>query len=276
MKTRAIPYSDAEMAWLEAHRDMIISDYHSAFVSRFGRDDVRQAHLHGLRKRKGWKVGRAGGRYVGRHRRFSAEEIAWLSENRALVISQYHQAFVERFGRPDLSAANLNALRKRQGWRTGNTGRFTKETPSWNKGKTMPFNANSARTQFKKGQRPMNMNFIGHERVNGDGYVEISVNETNPHTGGDRRYVHKHRLLWEQEHGPVPAGHALKCLDGNKENTDPSNWEPIPRGVLARLNGGRFKRRLAFDAAPGELKPALMAIAKIEHAVHTLRKDQLS
>jgi hypothetical protein len=45
----------------------------------------------------------------------------------------------------------------------------------------MPYNPNSARTQFKKGRRSMNMYFSAHERVNGDGYVEISVAEKNPH-----------------------------------------------------------------------------------------------
>jgi hypothetical protein len=31
---------------------------------------------------------------------------------------------------------------------------------------------------------------------------------------------------------------ALKCLDGNKQNTDPSNWEAVPRALLPRLAGG--------------------------------------
>lgn len=46
MKGRAIPYSADEMAWLEANRLMVISDYHAAFVARFGRDDVSLINLH--------------------------------------------------------------------------------------------------------------------------------------------------------------------------------------------------------------------------------------
>lgn len=60
----------------------------------------------------------------------------------------------------------------------------------------------------------------------------------------------------------------LKCK-GDPLNTDPSNWEVVPRGVLMRLNGtgtGPFKR-IAYDDAPEELKPTLMAMTKLEHAV---------
>ena len=69
--------------------------------------------------------------------------------------------------------------------------------------------------------------------------------------------------LWEQAHGPVPDGMALKCL-GEKTNTDPANWVLVPRALLPRLNG-RFGR--GYDDAPAELKPAIMAVAKLEHGV---------
>nr|WP_282576146.1 HNH endonuclease [Sinorhizobium meliloti] len=53
----------------------------------------------------------------------------------------------------------------------------------------------------------------------------ISIDQKNPHTGFERRYVLKHRYLWEQKNGPLPAGTRLRCLDGDRQNTDPSNWE---------------------------------------------------
>ncbi|GEP11256.1 hypothetical protein MMMDOFMJ_4658 [Methylobacterium gnaphalii] len=55
---------------------MVISDYHREFQAQFGRPDISAANLLGLRKRLGWKVGRAKGRTAGRHRRFSPAEIA--------------------------------------------------------------------------------------------------------------------------------------------------------------------------------------------------------
>lgn len=203
---------------------------------------------------------------------YSAAEMAWLEANRTMVISDYHKAFCAEFGRDDVALVNLHALRKRKGWRTGRTGCFEKGLVPANKGVKCPEgfggrHPNSARTQFKKGNQPHNTNYLHHERVSKDGYVEISIDETNPHTGYERRYVLKHRWLWEQAHGPVPEGMALKCLDSNRLNTDPSNWEAIPRPVLARLNGGRHKKRIAYDDAPAELKPAIMTIAKIQHRI---------
>lgn len=180
-------------------------------------------------------------------------------------------AFSQKFGRDDVSLKNFNALCQRNGWLTGRTGFFAKGEVPHNKGK--PFNpAGSEKGRFKKGNAPHNTNYLGHERVSVDGYVEISVDERNPHTGFERRYVLKHKWLWEKLNGPVPDGHALKCLDGNRLNTDPSNWECIPRAVLARLNGGRFRTTLPYDDASPELKPAVMAIAKLKHQAHENRK----
>ncbi|QEL26831.1 HNH endonuclease [Bosea sp. F3-2] len=252
---------------------MVISDYHRAFCSAFDRSDVAATHLHALRKRKGWKVGRAGGRYVGRRRLYSPAEIDWLRANCTLPLAEYHGAFCERFARQDVTAAQILGLRKREGWQTGRTGRFEPGQPSYNKGKrcapgTGGRHPNARRTQFQKGARPHTYRGAGHERIDEkDGYVVMIVEETNPWTGAATRPVLKHRYLWEQVNGPLPESHCLKCLDGDKTNTDPANWQAIPRGVLPRLNGGRFKKRIAFDAAPSELKPTIMAVARLEHAL---------
>lgn len=208
---------------------------------------------------------------------YSAAEMAWLEANRALVISEYHAAFCEAFGRDDVSAINLHSLRKRKGWKTGRTGCFPKGHDPHNKG--IPCapgkggrHPNARKTQFKKGRLPHNHHGAGHERVDSkDGYAIIIVDEVNPWTGAATRPMHKHRYLWEKVNGPIPDGHVLKCLDGNKMNCDPSNWEAIPRGVLPRLNGGRATRVMAYDTAPDELKPVLMTMARVEQQASELR-----
>ncbi|UNJ22079.1 HNH endonuclease [Microcystis phage vB_MweS-yong2] len=203
---------------------------------------------------------------------YTAEELAWLEGQASLPRRDLLAAFRARFGRPEVTLDNIKALCWRQGWKAASSGRFAKGQEPFNKGKPMPFNPNSAQTRFRKGNLPHNTKWAGHERLTIDGYVEISVERVNPYTGFARRYVLKHRWLWEQANGAVPAGHALKCLDGNKLNCDPSNWTPVPRAMLPRLNGGRRKRLVAYDAAPAELKPAILAAARLHHAVRTARR----
>jgi len=200
---------------------------------------------------------------------YSSDELKWIEENRTLPRREAHRQFCDLFGRSEVSLDQYKALCKRKGWLTGRTGQYEKGSVPANKGKKMPYNPNSARTQFKKGRLPHNTHHLYHERVSKDGYVEISINETNPHTGFERRYVLKHKWLWEKEHGPVPEGHCLKCLDGNKENVDPSNWELIPRAMLPRLNGVRGR---SYDAASAELKPTILAVTKLEHKARQVQQ----
>lgn len=199
---------------------------------------------------------------------YSAAELAFLAKRKTLPISEFHAAFVEKFGRADVTAGNLHALRKRKGWKTGRTGCFAPGLVPHNKGKPHPCARlpSVAKNQFKKGNLPHNTNYLGHERLSKEGYIEISVDEPNPHTGFERRYVLKHRWLWQKQHGPVPDGMVLKCK-GDKTNCDPSNWELVQRALLPRLNGGRHKKRIAYDEAPVELRPTIMAVAKLEQAV---------
>lgn len=271
MRSGRIIYSDAEMQWLEANRMMVISDYHYAFCIQFQRSDVTAAQLHGLRKRKRWKIGTNKGRTTGRSTAFTPLQLDWLRDNCFMRLGCYHLVFCASFNRTDISADNLHGLRKRKGWKTGRSGHFEKGAAPANKGKKMPFNANSAATQFKAGQSPANIKYAGHERLHKNGYVYISVEETNPHTGFERRYVLKHRWFWEKANGPIPEGMCLKCVSDDVRNADPSNWELVSRGLLPRLNG---KSGRGYDDAPPELKPTIMAVAKLEHELHGRRKSR--
>jgi len=206
---------------------------------------------------------------------YSAAEMGWLEANRLLPITDYHAAFCQQFSRHDVSAGNLHALRKRKGWKTGRTGHFAKGGTPFNKG--VPCepgkggrHPNAQRTQFRHGQVPHTFRGAGHERIDSkDGYVIIIVDEVNPWTGAATRPVHKHRWLWEKAHGPIPDGFVLKCTGEDRTNCDPSNWELIPREVLPRLTG-RFG--MNYDQASPEIKPTMMAVAKLKHAVTQVRR----
>jgi hypothetical protein len=209
----------------------------------------------------------------GRSIPYSAAELAWIRGRKTDPRDQTLADFSRKFGRTDVSLQNLNSLCKRKGWFTGRTGTFAPGQAPLNKGKKMPFNANSAATRFQPGSRSGRADAlykaIGTERLTKDGYRQRKMHDGLPMQS---RWQLVQRVEWEAANGPIPKGHALKCLDGNRLNTDPSNWDAVPRGVLARLNEGRHRKRIAFDAAAPELKPTVMLVAKLQHAAHESRK----
>lgn len=270
--TRArIPYSDQELAWIKACSDLPRKDLHSLFVQIFRRSDVTADHLKALCSRKGWAAGPEGRRRLkGTCRAFSEEEVAWLRANAGLSQKEAAQAFQDRFNRPEVTEAKIISWRKRNRVKTGRDGRFQKGNVPHTLGRKGWVAPGAEVGWFSKGQKPHNARPIGYERVNRDGYVMICVDRPNPFRPQFPTHMaFKHRELWEAKNGPVPEGHALKCLDGNKLNTDPSNWEAVPKGLLPRLNG---KSRRDYDTAPAEVKPTILAIAKLEHRAHELRK----
>ena len=196
---------------------------------------------------------------------YTPEIIDWLREQYTQKpVSAFLDEFNERFGM-SVNNKTLHSALKRHGVKSGRIGQFKKNQPAWNKGMKMPFNPKAARTQFKKGGLPHNTKYEGYERSTKEGYIEISIAETNPHTGFERRFVLKHRFEWEKVNGPIPKGMALKCMDGDKSNCDPSNWEVVDRGLLPKLT-----RKRKFEQLPNELKPTVLAVTRLEHQIEKI------
>lgn len=207
----------------------------------------------------------------GRAITYTAAELAWIEAHRALPRAELHRRFVAAFARDDVSQANLTALCKRRGWFTGRDGRFRPGHDSgYRNGGRHP---NTVATQFRKGNRTGRANHlyqpIGTERISKSGYIERKVNDDLPM---QRRWRAVHLIEWERENGPLPAGHCLKCLDGNRTNTDPANWLAVPRAILPRLTG-RW-RSIPYDSAPDELKPVILTAARLEHAAREAKRGK--
>lgn len=134
------------------------------------------------------------------------------------------------------SAAYLSgphASRLRRGDNIGKRHRFKKGHKPWNAGlKGYQAGGRSAETRFKRGQQPPNWQPIGHERVVG-GYLQRKVTDTG-YTPAD--YVEVHRLLWEEHHGPIPAGHIIVFRNGDKADIRMENLELISRAENMRRN----------------------------------------
>ena len=210
----------------------------------------------------------------GRQITYSAGELAWIHSNREMTRRELHAAFQVRFGRGEITADHIKALCTRKGWATGRTGRIEVGNVPMNKGKKCEpgkggLHPNAKATHFKKSSRSgvavKLYKPIGSERMSKDGYLERKVNDDMPLQA---RWRAVHVINWEAVNGPKPKGHALKCLDGNRSNTDASNWKLVPRGMLPRLAG---RWTIPYDTAAPEVRPTIMAVAQLKHAAKSAK-----
>lgn len=282
MRGSVIKYNAAEIAYIEARHTLPRRVLHAEFVKRFKRNDVDLDAIKRLCCRNGWTT----------RTRWNAEDDAMLRTQYADIStaklavlldrdtnSVYHRAHKLGLHKSAEYLASADACRLRRGDNVGAAHQFPKGHVPANKGVKRPPGwsaGNMKETQFKKGQPPWNWMPIGSTRlVDGYEYTKISDVRCVPYTVN---WKPTHVLGWEAVNGSVPKKHALKCLDGNRLNTHVSNWQLVPLSMLPRLSGRTDHGRLGYDAAPAELKPILMAVAKLQNAasVHRRRKSKNS
>lgn len=131
----------------------------------------------------------------------------------------------------------------------GNETRFKKGNKSWNKGLKGYTSANA--TSFKKGQLPKNTRQNGDTRLNKEGYLLVKV--------GHKKWIRKHRLIWEEANGPIPKGYYLRTKDGNKENYSLENMELITMAENMKRN--------TVHRYPEELKKTMRALFKLKRTI---------
>lgn len=142
-------------------------------------------------------------------------------------------------GHPERAVANKAwklGLRKDKQWRIERLSRnyFKPGQPAPNKGKTWndmftPEQQEKIRQNlFKPGSRPHNLKPVGYEMKNKNGYWMVKVADPNV-------FKLKHRILWEQHHGPIPEGITIAFADGNKDNITIEN-------LIAETKLDRFSR----------------------------------
>ena len=135
--------------------------------------------------------------------------------------------FNQHFGL-DIQLNQLVACLKNHKITSGRGGHFVKGQTAWNKG-MKGLQLGGEKGWFKKGQTPINHRPVGSERITVDGYIEIKIAEPN-------KWALKHKHIWEQANGKVPAKHCLVFLDSDKQNVSLDNLALISRAQLVRLN----------------------------------------
>ncbi len=76
---------------------------------------------------------------------------------------------------------------------------------------------------------------VGTERVS-KGYVIVKVADRPKVKGSKDNWPFKHVWLWEQAHGPLPAGMQVIFADHDRRNFDIGNLVAVPKRICALLN----------------------------------------
>lgn len=193
--------------------------------------------------------------------RYTDEEKAFL---RSFIPGHFsheiQRAFEEKFGHY-ITYAQIKSFKGNNKIRSGMDTRFKKGNVPPNKGKKMSAEqyAKASRTMFKKGNISHNYRPVGSERVNVDGYIEIKVADPN-------KWKLKHRVVWEESNGKIPAGMNLVFRDNNPLNTKLDNLMLVTRAENLEMNN------IGAGACKGIEKEILLNSIRLKNAV----KNKLS
>ncbi len=110
------------------------------------------------------------------------------------------------------------------------------------------------KTSFQKGHIPHNSKPVDYEKIHkGDGYVYVKAE-------GKRKMVLKHRHVWEQYHGKIPAGYNIQFKDGNRQNCSIDNLYMISRNNQMNEN--------TIHRYPDDIKSAIEKISRIKKIIN--------
>jgi len=260
-------YSHENLEFLKhGYIEMQIPELTTAFNGFFDLDKT-EVQIKSALKSHGFKCGRPVGVEKGTFRSFTKEQADFVIEYyKQLSLVELTKAFNNVF-KLDKTVQQIRCFTRNHSIKSGRTGQYSKGLKPWNSGTKGICKPNSG--SFKKGDNPKNINPIGHERIcNKDGYILVKIAEPNPYTSAKTRYRHKHLFIWEKANGKVQPGMVVTFKDGNKLNCDLDNLIVISRAENLYLN------RHGYKDLPDELKPSMLALAKLETKRFELIKDK--
>lgn len=151
----------------------------------------------------------------------------FLNNHQGKVAHIFAEEMNKKFGL-SLTGQQIKRYRNNNNLYSGLTGHFEKGHVPANKGKKFP-NMPPNSGQFKKGSKPPNWVPVGTIRYTTDGYPKIKIAEPNI-------WKQMHRKVWEEHYGPIPRGHAVVFLNGDKTNWDISNLACLSKNEIVRMN----------------------------------------
>lgn len=190
----------------------------------------------------------------------------WTGQDRKLLERLYpttkNVILADVFGVTEgaiISKAHVWKLRKTPEFMAecAKAGQFPKGHVPANKGKKMPYNANSARTQFKKGHVPHTAVSVGTEVIDAEGYLKRKVSDRKD-IPARRNWKYVHQIVWEQHHGEIPEKHIVVFKNGDRTDIRIENLDCISMAENANRNRERY---------PDELKQISQLIGALNRQI---------
>ena len=192
--------------------------------------------------------------------KYEQEHIDFIKAHKGASAREMAELFTEHFNIP-VSINQMKGVMHRNNISSGKTGGFEKGNKPYNKGKNMSkeLYEKCKPTMFKKGHIPKNYRKIGSERITKDGYIEIKI--ADPHV-----WKLKHRLIYEEHYGKIPAGYSVIFGDGDKLNCNIENLILVSRSELLIMNRNKLIKKYSV------LTKAGVIIAKLLDATSKKKK----
>lgn len=264
-----ILYTKEQIAYLRSgYKKWMIGDLTKNFNRRFGLDKTRN-QIRSCLRNHAIVSGRKSGSIAGYSDIFTPAQVRFIKKNYVKMSARdLGTAVNEKYGL-SVTVGQVKAFVKNHRISSGRTGQFTAGNVPWNTGTKGKMGSSENRGSFVKGHTPKNTRPLGSERkCPKDGFILVKVEEECPFTGRSTRFKHKHVVVWEAKNGPLPTGHVVRFIDGDPTNCDIDNLIMVSRAEHLRLN------QFGFKHYPDEIKPSLVAIAKLDVATYSRSKEE--
>lgn len=163
----------------------------------------------------------------------------------------------------------LKSYYHNHGLNSGLTGRFEKGHEPWTKGKkwneymSPEAQERSRQTCYDHAHIPDNKLPVDSVRKTKNGYLIKKVQERGYQWD---RWKLLHRLVWEENFGPIPEGMIVGFKDLNKENCDPDNLYLLTVGENAQMN------KKGYRSENPEITEVGLTAVRLERAIIDRRK----
>lgn len=115
------------------------------------------------------------------------------------------------------------------------------------------------RRGFRRSRKIENVLNVGDETLcRSTGYITVKTVCPAYNMKTKRNYRYKHLVVWEAYNGPVPEGHVVRFLDGNKQNCTIDNLRLFTRAESVYLN------ILGYNQVHPSLKETIIGLAKLK------------